>query len=107
MIERFDEIFESLVKTNNSKSFITELYDILPFLNENELKAITLLKVISKKYNLEEYEEFIKDYENYKRRNKSLGLLNSFTKMLKYVSIEEKFRGYKINSTGGDNNNNM
>lgn len=107
MIEKFDAIFEGLTKQTTSRSFVMDLYDILPYLNENELKAISIVKSISKKYNLIEYEEFINDYEQYKKRNKSLGLLNSFTKMLKYVSLEEKFRGIKINQSGGDNNNNL
>lgn len=105
MIDRFDVIFESLTKQSQGQSMVTELYNILPFLKEEELKNIVLIKQISNKYNLKAYEDFIIQYMDMKKRNKSLGLINSFTKMLKYVSLEEKFRGIKINSQGGNNDN--
>jgi len=96
MIEEIDEIMHQLSQKESRESIIKQVYDILPAMNTQEIRYYVVAEYLTEKYK-SSLANMIKSYYEHKKRNKSLGIFNSITRMLKYATLEEEFRGYKVN----------
>lgn len=101
----FDAEFERFMGTNQS-SAIKDIYEIIPSLSQDQLEIVSMLKFYSRRYNLDDIEEFINMYLASMKGNKNLSFLSSMNmkNLMKAYTMEELVKGIKINSMNNSNN---
>lgn len=93
----FDREFESFVMGNEG-SVITDIYKILPSLDQEQIQIIQQLYFYIERYNLTDLEVFVTRYVRDMARNKNLGLFKTaqVKQLLKSYTMEEMLKGVKI-----------
>ncbi|NMB98227.1 MAG: hypothetical protein GYA02_16740 [Clostridiaceae bacterium] len=95
----FEEQFAKFVN-NGQGSAIKDIYEIIPSLNNEQIRIINALNYYVKKYDLVEVREMIGEYKKAIIKNKNLGFLSSMNmkNLLKAYTQEELVKGIKINA---------
>ncbi|MEM0174132.1 MAG: hypothetical protein QXI16_06485 [Sulfolobaceae archaeon] len=95
----FEEQFAKFVN-NGQGSAIRDIYDIIPSMNNEQIKIINALNYYIKKYDLVELQEMLHDYTKAVIKNKNLGFLSSMNmkNLLKAYTQEELVKGIKVNA---------
>ncbi|NLK93378.1 MAG: hypothetical protein GX273_09710 [Bacteroidales bacterium] len=95
----FEEQFSKFVN-NGQGSAIKDIYEIIPSLNNEQIRIINALNYYVKKYDLIEVSEMLKEYTKFIIKNKNLGFLSSMNmkNLLKAYTQEELVKGIKINT---------
>lgn len=96
----FDRFFEQFNSIGQGSS-IKELYNMMPFLNDEQIAIVNDALYFTEKWNLPFVNSYIERFLDAKKRNRSLGFFPSFKQFLKYMTLEEKFKGYKMQGNMG------
>lgn len=101
----FDAEFEKFMGTGQS-SAIKDIYEIIPYLSQEQLETINVLKFYSERYELEDIKQFIELYLVSMKSNKNLSFLSSMNmkSLMKAYTMEELVKGIKVNSTNNTGN---
>lgn len=93
----FDKDFQDFV-TDNSRSAIKDIYDVIPTLSQEQQQVINLLSFYICKYDLKELQRYLDEYGKMVKKNKNLSFVRSFNfkNLLKAYSMEEYIRGIKV-----------
>ncbi len=96
----FEKEFSDFVMGSDS-SPITEIYKIIPYLNNQQMQILNGLQYFAKKWDLEDLQQFVEGYLDSQRKNKNLGFLSSMNmkNLLKAYTNEEMIRGIKVSAT--------
>lgn len=97
----FDSFFSNF-NSSNSGGSIKQLYDIMPSLNQKEIKIIFDGLFFCERYELNDVKAYLENIIVTKKRNRSLGMFPSFKSFLKYMTLDEKVKGVKVSATSGD-----
>lgn len=89
---------------NNEGSAIRDIYNIIPSLNNQQIKIINTTMFYVKKYELNELREFIQEYLSNVKVNKNLGFMSSMNvrNLLKAYTQEKLITGIKVQSKSGE-----
>lgn len=95
----FEQEFSKFVSGGDG-SAIRDIYNIIPTLNNGQIKIINTLNYYIKKYDLPELQEVINEYLLTIAKNKNLNFMSSMNvrNLLKAYTQEELIKGIKVNT---------
>jgi hypothetical protein len=94
----FDELFSEFSRASGT-SGIMDVYKMMPYLNEQQLKTVTDAKYFIDKWQLHDLNNWLNNIIELKKINRSLGFMPSVKNFLKYSTLDEKVRNVKIQQT--------
>lgn len=97
----FEKEFEAFCINSNDNNTIKEIYNIIPYLDDDQMKVLHSLIYFIEKYDLKDLEKFVINYQSHMKKNKNMNFFSSmnFKNLLKAYTQEELIRGIKINSS--------
>lgn len=101
--QNFDELFSEFSRSGGS-SGIMDVYKMMPYLNEQQIKVYTDAMYFIEKWQLDDLRKYIEHVIEMKKINRSLGFMPSVKQFLKYSTLDEKVRNVKIQQTNGGEN---
>lgn len=100
--QNFDELFSEFSKASGS-SGIMDVYKMMPYLTEQQIKVYIDAMYFVEKYGLVDLQRYLDRLIDMKKINRSLGFMPSVKQFLKYSTLDEKVRNVKIQQTNGGN----
>lgn len=98
--QNFDELFSEFSRSGGS-SGIMDVYRMMPYLNEQQMKVYTDAMFFIEKWGLDDLKKYLDSIIEMKKINRSLGFMPSVKQFLKYSTLDEKVRNVKIQQTNG------
>lgn len=98
--QNFDELFSEFSRAGGS-SGIMDVYKMMPYLNELQIKVFVDAMFFVDKWDLPELKKYLENLIEMKKINRSLGFMPSVKQFLKYSTLDEKVRNVKIQQTNG------
>jgi hypothetical protein len=100
--DQFGAFFSAFNQTSGSQSGIKEVYSIMPYLTDSQIKIYMDAIYFAKKWDLPEITAYMEELVSYKKTNRSLGFLPSVKQFMKFSTLDEKVRNVKIQQTNGE-----
>jgi hypothetical protein len=95
--EKLDDIFASFIRTGQQGSDdIKQLYEVLPYLNSDQQRCLTLYRALAVKYNSPVLHSICDSIIKHSKENRSLGF--RFTRLIEAFSLFKHFKGYQASS---------
>ncbi|NTV91480.1 MAG: hypothetical protein HGA22_14160 [Clostridiales bacterium] len=96
----FEKEFAEFVGGGNGNA-IRDIYDIIPTLNNGQIRIINTLQYYADKYDLDILSRQVENFLRYAKGNKNLSFLSSMNmrNLLKAHTQEELVKGIKIQSS--------
>jgi hypothetical protein len=92
---KVDDIFTSFLRSGNGGSDeITQIYETLPYLGNDQQRVLTLLNALAVKHDSEVIKEMSKSILAYAKTNRKTGL--RFTRLIESYSLYKHFKGYQM-----------
>lgn len=100
--EKVSDMFaEFLQSGNQGGQDIKQLYEVMPYLNNEQQRMLTVINTLAKKYNSPVLKEMSDSIVEYARTNRKLGF--RFTRLIESMALYKHFKGYKASAQmGGD-----
>lgn len=98
----YDKFFSDFNNSSNQGSGIKEVYSIMPFLTQQQIKIYVDGIFFAEKWDLKGVKEYLETIVNFKKQNRNLGFMPSVKNFLKYATLEEKVRNIKIQSSSSE-----
>lgn len=101
--QKVDEIFSNFIRSGNGSDDVKQIYETLPYLNNDQMRVLTLLRTLSVKYDSPVLAEMAEKIVTYAKGNRKTGF--RFTRLIESYSLYKHFQGYKATSNLKDDNN--
>lgn len=98
--QNFDELFSEFSRSGSS-SGIMDVYKMMPYLTEQQIKIYVDAMFFVDKWGLEDTGKYLDNLIEMKKINRSLGFMPSVKQFLKYSTLDEKVRNVKVQQTNG------
>lgn len=98
---KLDDIFGDFIRSGTgSGDDIKQIYNTLPYLNPEQIRQLTLLAALSKKYDSLVLAEIVEKIQVYAKQNRKTGF--RFTRLIESYSLYKHFKGYSASTKMGD-----
>lgn len=94
--QHVDDVFSRFIRNGNSSDDIRQIYETLPYLNNEQIKVLTLYNALAEKYDSPVLREISESIHRYAKTNRKTGF--RFTRLIESYSLYKHFRGYKASS---------
>lgn len=101
--QHVDDIFSSFIRSGNGNDDIKQIYETLPYLTQDQIRALTLISAIAVKYDSPVLHEIVDKIHQYSKKNRRTGF--RFTRLIESYSLYKHFKGYKANANMGEDKN--
>lgn len=98
--QKVDDIFSSFIRSGTGSDDIKQIYETLPYLNNEQQRVLTLLAALAKKYDSPVLHEMSDKIHLYARNNRKTGF--RFTRLIESYSLYKHFKGYKMSGNVGE-----
>jgi hypothetical protein len=97
--EQLDNMFADFITSGNGDDSIKQLYNVLPYLNTDQQRALTLYKSLAVKYDSAVLQSICDSILSHAKSNRKLGF--RFGSLLESYALKKHFQGYR--ATGNMN----
>lgn len=97
--EQLDNVFADFVTSGNGDESIKQLYNVLPYLDNNQQRTLTLYRSLAVKYDNDVLHSICDSITTYAKTNRKLGF--TFGRLLESFALKKHFQGYR--ATGNMN----
>lgn len=98
----FDLIFNQFTSSANGQSGIKEVYNIMPFMTDEQIQIYNNAMLYINRYEVTELKTYIDNIIMMKKENRNLGFMPSVKNFMKYATLDEKVRNIKVSQQGGN-----
>lgn len=99
--EKVNDMFaDFIVSGQTGGQEIEQIYNVLPYLNFNQIRVLTLYSALAVKYNSPVLTELVKRIEDYSKSNRKTGI--RFTRLIESMALYKHFKGYRASASLGD-----
>jgi hypothetical protein len=98
--QKVDDIFSEFIRSGNGSDDIKQIYETLPYLNNAQIRVLTLYRSLATKYNSDVLKEISEAVTAYLKANRKTGF--RFTRLIESYSLYKHFKGYKASSNMSD-----
>lgn len=100
--QKISDMFGDFVKSGDQQAGqdIKQLYEIMPYLNQNQQRVLTLYSTLAVKYNSPVIQEIVKKITSYAGTNRKLGY--TFKRNLEAIALYKHFQGYRASASMGE-----
>jgi hypothetical protein len=98
--EKVADIFADFVQGGQGGQEIEQIYNVMPYLNNNQQRVLTLYSALAVKYNSPVLRELVSRIETYAKSNRKLGF--RFTRLIESMALYKHFKGYRATAKLGD-----
>jgi hypothetical protein len=97
--QKIDDIFSQFIRSGSGSDDIRQIYETLPFLNNDQQRVLTLLNALAVKYHSPVLKEMADKITAYAKQNRKTGF--RFTRLIEAFSLYKHFKGYKMSGNVG------
>ncbi|MBY6272393.1 MAG: hypothetical protein CW346_09310 [Bacillaceae bacterium] len=98
--QKIDDIFSRFIRSGSGSDEIKQIYETLPYLNNDQQRVLTLLNTLAVKYNSDVLREMAVKITAYAKQNRRTGF--RFTRLIEAMSLYKHFKGYKMSGQVGE-----
>lgn len=95
---KVDDIFSDFLRAGNQNGSddIKQIYETLPFLNDDQQRVLTVISTMAVKYNSPVLKEMTEKITKYASGNRKTGF--RFTRLIESYSLYKHFKGYQASA---------
>lgn len=94
---KVDDIFSDFLRSGNGGSDdIKQIYETLPYLNQDQQRVLTVINALSVKYDSDVLKEIALRISTYAQGNRKTGF--RFTRLIESYSLYKHFKGYQASA---------
>lgn len=101
--QHVDEVFSRFIRSGNSNDDIKQIYETLPYLNQDQIMTLTLINTLAAKYQSTTLLALSNSIHDYAKRNRKTGF--RFTRLIESYSLYKHFKGYQAKANMSEENN--
>lgn len=97
---KVDDIFTTFLRSGQGSDDIEQIYNTLPYLNDDQQRVLTLLNALSEKYDSDVLREMSSSITRFAKSNRKTGF--RFTRLIESYSLYKHFKGYQMSGKVGE-----
>lgn len=103
--QMIDQTFQQFIKSGSGTDEIKQLYESMPYLDNDQQRVLTLLSSLAVKYESPVLQDIYTRIHEYAKNNRKLGF--RYTRLIEALSLYKHFRGYKASHNSNENKDSM
>jgi hypothetical protein len=98
--QKVDDIFTHFIRGGNGSDDIKQIYETMPYLNNDQQRVLSLLNALAVKYDSPVLQELADSIVRFAKSNRRTGF--KFSRLIESYSLYKHFKGYSMSGSVND-----